>query len=475
MRILTTLLLSLFTLFSWAQDGFEIQVSIDGYTEAQLYLAYYLGDKQYIQDTVDRADDGTYTFSGEEALPGGIYLVVMAPDNNFFQLLVDEKNQRFKVATKIGEQQLAATKFVNSPDNTRFYKYLQFLADQRTKGNELQEKIEATTNESKKEALQKELESLGDEVLAYQKKLIAEHPNSMPAAIIKANIPADIPDFPGVAEADLNESKWRWMQKHYFDNINLGDSRMLRTPFLFQQVDHYIQKLQVQHPDTLSKAIDYVLEQMKPAEDVFKYYLIHFLNSYAGSKFVGMDAVYVHLVDNYYAKNLAPWTDEEQLEKIIENADRLRPLLIGRTAPELIMERQDGSKIALSEVESPYTVLYFWRYDCGHCKKSTPVMKEFYDNFKDRGVTIFAACAKLRDEIPECWDYIDENEIGEWIHVVDPYNRSRYMQIYDLKSTPQIYILDADKKIISKRLGAEQLEEFFNRILDGEGKTEGTK
>ena len=114
MRILITLLFSLFTFIGWAQDGFEIQVNIDGYTESQLYLAYYLGDKQYIQDTVERADNGSYTFSGEEALSGGIYLVVMAPDNNFFQLLVDDNNQRFEVSTEIGDKQLAATEFVNS-------------------------------------------------------------------------------------------------------------------------------------------------------------------------------------------------------------------------------------------------------------------------------------------------------------------------------------------------------------------------
>ncbi|MEM1217165.1 MAG: redoxin domain-containing protein, partial [Bacteroidota bacterium] len=322
-----------------------------------------------------------------------------------------------------------------------------------------------------KEALSEELNGLGEEVKAYQKRYVEKYPGTLPAAIIKANLPLDTPEFTGTPE-EINTKRWRWMQRHYFDHIDLADSRMMRTPFLFQQVEHFVKKLQVQHPDTISKAIDYVLSEMKPSEDNFKYYLIHFLNDYAASKFVGMDAVYVHLVDEYYAKGLAPWTEEEQLTKIIDNANRLRPLLIGRTAPDVQMQRQDGSKISLHEVESPYTVLYFWRYDCGHCKKSTPHLKEFYDKYKDRGVKIFAGCAKLRDEVPECWDYIEENEIGEWIHVVDPFGRSRFMQRYDLKTTPQIYVLDQDKKIISKRLGAEQLEEYFERLLEQKTKEE---
>lgn len=474
MRSLTTLLFLLSSLMIWAQDGYEIKVEIDGYQQSELYLAYYLGDKQYIQDTVPRAKNGSFTFSGEEALPGGIYLVVMAPDNEFFQILIDENNQRFSVQTRIGAEQLEGTVFKNSEDNQDFYEYLVYLAEQREYGNELQAKIESTSDAQQKSAAQEELSGLGDKVLAFQERFIEEHPNSLPSAIIRANLPTDFPDYTGTEE-EINNQKWRWMQKHYFDNIDLSDSRMLRTPFLFQRVDYFVQKLHVQHPDSIATAVDFVLKHMRPAEDVFKFYLIHFLNFYAASKFVGMDAVYVHLVNKYYANGLAPWTDEEQLEKIIDNARRLEPLLIGKTAPDVRMQRRDGSSITLHQVESPYTILYFWRYDCGHCKKSTPVLKEFYEKFKDRGVKIFAGCAKLRDEVPECWDYIDENGIGEWIHVVDPYGRSRFMSTYDLKSTPQIFVLDENKQIISKRLGAEQLEDFFNRLLeqDSQKGTEG--
>ena len=470
MRLLSTLLLSFFALTSWAQDGYEIKVEIEGYDQEELYMAYYLGDKQYILDTVTQDASGSFVFSGEEALPGGIYLVVMAPNNEFFQILVDENNQRYSLTTRMGEEQLEGTEFKNSKDNQDFYEYLLYLAERRERGNELQAAIETETNEAKKATYQEELDGLGDQVLEYQEKFIAEPPNSLPAAIIKANLPTNFPDFTGTDD-EINNQKWRWMQKHYFDNIDLSDERMLRTPFLFQRVDYFVQKLHVQHPDSIAIAIDHVLEKMEPSEPIFQYYLIHFLNFYAGSKFVGMDAVYVHIVNKYYATGKAPWTDEEQLEKIIDNARRLEPLLIGKTAPDLRMQRRDGSTISLHEVESPYTVLYFWRYDCGHCKKSTPILQEFYEKFKDRGVEIFAGCAKLRDEVPECWDYIDEKGIGEWIHVVDPYGRSRFMTTYDLKSTPQIYVLDKDKKIISKRLGAEQLEDLFNKLLESE---EGT-
>ena len=60
---------------------------------------------------------------------------------------------------------------------------------------------------------------------------------------------------------------------------------------------------------------------------------------------------------------------------------------------------------------------------------------------------------------------MDENGVGDWLHAVDPYNRSRYLSIYDMRTTPQIYVLDAEKRIVSKRIGAEQLSELMNELL----------
>lgn len=447
-----------------AVDGHKISVKLEQYPEKEIYLAYHYGDKQYIRDTVAIGEDRWFVFEGGEKMESGVYLIVMPPDNNFIQILVD-KDQEFSV-TANAKDPLNTIHIEGSVDNKLFYEYMSFLNGMRPKAEKLRSELEAVAeDEKKKKKLQEEMDKLDGEVKDFQLKLIKEHPASLTAAIIKANMPIDQPEFVG-DEKEIQEKRWRYMQKHYFDNINLADPRLLRTPFFFQRVDHFVHKLQVQHPDTIIIAIDQVLGRMKPAEENFKFYLIHFLNTYAQSKIVGMDAVYVHLVEKYYATGMAPWTEPEQLEKIIDNANELKPLLIGKIAPDIKMQTRDGKSISLHEVDAPYTILYFWRYDCGHCKKSTPDMKAFYEKFKDRGVEIFAVCAKFRDEVPECWEYIDDNAIGDWLHTVDPNHRSRYGKIYSVKTTPQLYILDHKKEILSKRIGADQLEEVMDRIIE---------
>ncbi|GAB4246546.1 MAG: hypothetical protein Kow0027_07730 [Saprospiraceae bacterium] len=477
-------ILAIFFLFCFATTqaqeklGYQIKVKIDNFDQKELYLGYYYGDKQYLKDTAYLASNGWFYFEGEEKLPGGLYLIVMPPDNNFFQMVInDDEDQWFSMETD-AKDAVDKMKIEGSPDNRLFYDYLLFLEKKRPEADKLKEELDALPEgDKKREKVEAKIKALDEEVMAFQQKIIREHPKTMTAAIIKANLPLNPPEF---KEDEKGLKAFRWMRQHWFDNLDLADERMLRTPVLQQKVDYFIQKMTVQHPDSISEAIDQVLEAMRPAEENFKYFLIHFLNEYAKSKIVGMDAVYVHLGLKYYATGQAPWTDPEQLEKIVDNAKKLEPLLIGNKAPNLLMETQDGSHMSLHQFKSPITVLFFWDPDCSHCKKSMPDMVKFAQDYKDKGVAVFAVCTKLvtRDdqgnlslkEVNKCWDTIKEKNMDVFFNTVDPYHRSRYKSVYDIRSTPQIYVLDEDKTILSKRIGAEQLPEVIDFILEKKAK-----
>lgn len=461
-RIYFVLLVLCLALSAQAQGGHHIKVAIEGYAEPELYLGFEYGEKTLIQDTAKIQDDGTYLFASEEALEPGMYLVVLAPDNNYFQLLVNKNEQHFEIKTQ-KDNLTRAVEFTKSPENTLFYDYLSFLGGVRPQAEPLQKQMMESTDEATKVKAQEALEAINQKVQDYQQNIVTEHPESFTALIINANQGVETPDFEGTAE-EVQRKAWYYTREHFFDKIDLTDERLVRTKFFFEKVNTYIERLHFQTPDSLIQALDNLFTKIEPAEETFKYYLIHFLNKYAGSKVVGMDAVYVHLALNYYGQGKADWVEEEQLEKILDDAKKLEPLLIGKTAPNITLQKEDGAKVELYDSNAEYTVLYFWRYDCGHCKESTPYMRDFYDNFKDKGVKIFSVCTKQGDEIPGCWDYIKENEITDWMHSVDPYGR--YMLDYDVKTTPQMYILDKDKKIVMKKIGAEQIEEVMGKIIE---------
>ena len=94
-----------------------------------------------------------------------------------------------------------------------------------------------------------------------------------------------------------------------------------------------------------------------------------------------------------------------------------------------------------------------------------PKLLEFYADYKTKGVEIVAVCTRFMKETQNCWDFIEEKEIGVWLNTVDPYHRSKYKLVYDIRTTPQIYVLDSQKEIISKKIGSEQLGEVMDQMI----------
>ncbi len=484
--LLLTLTFFSFTLFG--QAGYQIEVKLDNYDQDLLMLGYHYGDKQYIKDSVKVSADGKFIFKGTENLDPGVYLVVMPPDNQYFQLLIDTKEQRFSVKTD-AKSPNANMQIEGSSDNKLFYDYMSFLGKKRPEADQLKKQME-TASAGDKAKIQKQLEDLNNGVKAYQKNIVENQSSTLTATLVKSGMESPMPEFTG-SEKEIQLQRYKHYKAHYFDNLNLADERLVRSPILFQRIDYYLNKLTVQAPDSIIASIDLILEKVKPANETFKYYLVHFLNTYAASKIVGMDGVYVHIAENYYAKGLAPWTEAEQLKKITDNAKTLKPILIGKIAPDLNMFEIDiegtiaaadanneyqrwksKRNISLHGVDAPYTVLFVWDPDCGHCKKSMPKMLEFYENFKDRGVEIFAVCTKTYDEMPSCAETMKEKGMLNWINAIDPFIKSKYKQIYDIRSTPQIFILNDKKEIISKKIGAEQISEVMERILEIDAKAD---
>lgn len=449
-----------------AQDGINISVQVDGYSNSEAYLAYYYADKMYVRDTVQKNDQGVMVFQTDEVIPGGIYLVVFPPDNNYFQILLQEGNESFSMRTTYPEL-IPNMSVEGNEDNALFYEYLRFIGQQTPKAQALKKQY-AEASEEEKPGIERAQDEIDGLVKAYQTDLIEQHPNTFAAAVIKANMPFDMPEFEGATEEIKQKKQLDWIRSHYFDNLDLSDPKLIRTPFFFEKVTYFLKSFYSPHPDSIGPALTKVLDAMESAEENFQFFLVHYLNEYAKSNIVGMDAVYVHLVDTYYATGRAPWTDSDQLDKIIENANGLKPTLIGKIAPDIKLEKKDGATFNLHDIQSKYTVLYFWRFDCGHCQESTPVVKKFYEKFKDKGVTLVAVCTKFTDDIKGCWDYVEENEIEDWMHGVDTYHRSKYMELYYIKSTPQIFILDQEKKIIIKKIGSEQLDDVMSSLIENE-------
>jgi thiol-disulfide isomerase/thioredoxin len=464
MRKITTLAFFVFSLFTLAfggSPGYRIEVEIQHFTGDTLMLGYYFGKAQYLKDTTT-LNKGKYVFSGNEALDPGVYLLVLPPDNKFIHVLIPADEQQFSLSVDLDDI-VNSARFKGSNENDLYYDYLKQLDAKRPRADELRKMMREDSLH--KESYETELNNIDDDVRKIQDNIIAKHPQSMTAMLIKANQDVDIPKFPDLPEDERKLQQYEYYRAHYFDNFDLSDPRAIRSGLIQNKIDFYTQKLTYPMPDSQIVADDYLLKKMENNPEAFQYYLVYFLNDAAKSKRMGMDAVYVHLVDNYYATGKATWTDEEQLKKLMTQAENIRPTLIGKIAPDLTLWTESGEPVTIHGIQSPYTVLFFWDPECGHCKKAIPYVIDFYNEYKDKGVKILAICTKTGDNISECWDAVKDRGMDVFVNTADQYLRSRYKSIYDIKTTPQIFILDKDKKILVKKIAGEDLKSVMDEVL----------
>lgn len=467
----------LFQSFQPAEKGYHIEINIKGFTEPYIIMAYHYADKPYIQDTVFAQSAGKYIFKGDEALKGGMYMVVMPPKNNTIDLLIDNNEQHFVVNADLSDL-VGKIKFQKSKNNTLFYDYLKFLNQQKVDSGKYSAelKTEEAKTDDKNEARIKELKALLQNintlVTTRQKEIIKDNPTLLTAKFIKTSMDLDIPEPPKDADGKIDSTfQYRYYVQHYFEHCDLSDPRMIRTPLLPAKVDRYLDQVISQHPDSVAAGVDRVLKLCEPSEEAYKYFLISLINKYAKTKVVCMDAIYVHIADNYYLKGKADWISQDQLDKIKEDADRLRPLLCNKVAPNITLQtfpKKEGDSpipVSLYGIKAKYTVLIFWAPDCGHCKKTMPLVADFYDKYKDKGVEVFSVCTKTYKDYDSCVKFIEEKDMDRMLNLVDPYLKSKFPVIYDVKSTPVVFVLDENKKIVSKRIGGEQLPEVLDNLF----------
>ena len=122
------------------------------------------------------------------------------------------------------------------------------------------------------------------------------------------------------------------------------------------------------------------------------------------------------------------------------------------------MDSYKGIYVSLYDVEKEFTILYFWEPDCGHCQVETPKLKAYYDKAKNENIEVFAVCTTADKD--KWTKYIEDNKLT-WINGWDPKRASHFDYYYNVQSTPMVYILDRNKKIIAKKLAVEDIGSYI--------------
>lgn len=449
------------------KDGYEIKVKINNLKDTTIYLAFYLGDKTYMKDTTQLDANGEGVFKADSSLPQGIYLVVL-PRKTYFDVVVGE-NQHFSVENDTTPADFIKNfKSTGSLENQIFYGDILFIAERGKKREEINKQIKDLEEKKKNneaEKLKEELKKLDEEVRQNRKLLQAKYPGTLFSKLLKMMEEVPTPESPKKDNGELVDSNfaYNFYKQHYFDNYDFADPRMLRTPIMHNKVINYLDKVCIQHYDTIIEAVEYIIQKSKPDEESYKYWVITLLNKYANTNIMGHEAVYVHIAEKYYSGDQAYWLDKADKFRIMDRAAKMKPTLIDKQAPALVLKDVNGKMVNLYSIDADYILLMFYDPDCGHCKKEAPLFKAAYDSLKTI-YNIKAVAVSITNETDKWKKFLKEFGIEDWYNLADLERVNPFREIYDIQSTPRLFLLDKDKFIRGKRFGPEQLSDLLKSL-----------
>ena len=215
---------------------------------------------------------------------------------------------------------------------------------------------------------------------------------------------------------------------HFWNGIEAFDGPTDENPVLAAQLDFYFDMMVAPLPDSITLEIDRLVERTENNTDLRDFILWHLLEKYRHPEYMSQDQVFVWLYDHYFSQLEIKDLNETNLSLIREKAERLRRLALSNTAPDFKL----NDSIDLQSVESEYTVLFFYDHDCDLCRLERQNLDSVVA--QNPAITVLA---------------IDMN--------TDDVRVDALYDLYDIETTPLIYVLDRDKRIIAKKIRAKQI------------------
>jgi len=464
--------------------------------DTTVHLVKYQGSKLYYADTAE-IKKGIVEFDGSKQKAGLIGLLL--PGEKLIEAIYDGKDVDIETS---GENYVANMKVKKSDENKLFNEYVRFVSDKRGTAQKIHKQMEEIgdkENDSYKK-LESELQAINSEVETFQKEFIAQHSDKLVAQMMRATMDIPLPEPPKDENGNITDSNfvYHYFRDHYFDNIDFSNDALVNTPIFGNKIEFYFSnRMLIQHQDTILKyAYQLIDNKMTPTSKAFEYVVSYVASTFGKSNQMGMDKVYIMMLDKYYCsknkqgKSPAYWMTEEKLKEACEKVDVQKTLVLGAKAPNIILpDTLDRAWdklnwINMYKLDAEYTVLYFWEHTCGFCKKITPKLAELYDKkLKDRNIEVYAV-GKASGESYKKWkEYIVENNLKfinvavtetalkkgleDASQIIPRFTTVESMNVnstYDIFSTPRIFLLDKDKKIIAKQISVSQLEEMLDRF-----------
>ena len=460
-KFLMTFLISINGLYAQS-DSCHLKFKVNGFNGGKIKMIGVYADQNYIADSTMMNETGEFEFKRKSPFKPGYFYIIL-PDYSSFHMMINDE-QFFTMEANKGDY-INSMKVSGSIDNELLYQSMILQSRHEKKFDSLNEqKSKQANNPEVIKKIEAALELINVERKDYMRNLEAKYPNVFFTKFKIAGQNPEVPDFrkPN-GEPDISK-KLEFFRLNFWNGVDLMDTRLLATPVIVNKLNRFITDLTVQQPDSIIRQADFVIQKSLENPEMFQFFTNYIALKYQPSKTKVMDgeAVYVHIIDKYFTKDRAFWLTEKELADLRKKAWEMSASLLNRIGPDVISIDPNGQTKSIYGIKKPYVIVFMYDPKCEHCQEETPKLKQFYEEWKNKGVEVFAIVLNAKDQ--EWKDFIKKYQVQNWINVHDPTNASIYAKYY-VDITPEMYVLNKDRKIIGKNLKVEQLKIILERDM----------
>lgn len=442
---------------------YEITLTIKNGRDSVMYMGHYFAKGNMVVDTAFVDKKGRFVFSGTtDTLPYGLYFFAN-PQGTYVEFVVYREKPFFAFETD--EKDWTSNMKVKGSRQNEFFYQFHVIDGQYSK--DLNQHNYTMDSASFAEYKYRKLLQLD----SVKMSLINQHPEMFLSKMMLCSKEVDPPVVSSNGDTLTYDQRFDYYLEHYFDNMMLDDNSLVRTPkavFYDRVMSFFDKKLKYAPPQTIISYMDPMLDRSKVAPEVFRYLLLTLMEKYLQSNVMVYDEIYVHLVKKYYASDDNFWSSPSNIDKELLRANKWERLLVGREAPELILYDTLHIPHSLHALPHKWKLLVFWSPNCGHCQHAIPaVYKVFMQYQAQYDIGAFTILSDPDDKTRAEWKkFMAEKGMTSpvWLSLDGGEANVDWHDVYDITTTPQIYLIDENNIIQAKKLGENSIENVIKAI-----------
>lgn len=451
--------------------GTHISLHIKPYQNQWVYLACYYGNIKALTDSAFLNAEGKGVITSDKPLPQGIYLLASPSKSILFEIMMGE-DQEFAIAADTSnlEQTL---RYSGSAENDLYAAYTAYIAPRAKMADSLQANMDRF-NATQQQQARSRLQQLNQEIMQYRAGVVANHPQSLLALMFKSLKSIEFPpDLAYPRSRKDSIAQYRYGKDHYWDEIDFMDGRLVRTPVFENKLSDYLENWVSPVADSVIFEFNWMIALGRNDEEMFKYLISYFVDHYMYPKIMGQDKVFLHVYEQYLSgeKPKADFLNAKQMQIIRDRAYMLMANQLGAKAWNMNLPDTAGILQSMYNIKAKYTVVAFWDVHCGKCKEDIPKMDTLYQQkWKKNQVQVYAVM--VNESSLNDWKPFINKLSSKWIHVHQPAamrtaeekaGTPNFRQLYDMRSTPTLFLLDEEKRIIAKNIGLQDLDKLLEQ------------